>query len=371
MLRKLKLIGQLLLLQLTSKSQAIPFANIPFSNPLTTERDSIIHEQVKIFFSKTKAPGLIIGISQNGKREFYNYGVSDSASKRPFGSNTVFEIGSITKTFSANLLFHLQEEGLLDIGKPVTSFLPSLAGYDSVLNRIVLKDLASQQSGLPRLPSNLDKIKEYSLMQPYKYYNREHLYAYLSSLKNISPGKYGYSNLGFGLLSTIEENASGLTFESLLEKYIFRPLSMPASSSNRKKTMTDTATGYFYGKPAEYWEFDCLAGAGAIKSNAADMLSYLEAHYSIQDEKFSKIVQKITVPVGPAGPGMQVCYGWHTLEDLKHRAFWHNGGTYGFSTYAAFEPVSKTSIILAANCFSVNAALDKLAVDLLILLTGE
>src|SRR5687768_2051136 len=161
MFRKLKLVSQLLLLQLTSKSQAIPFASMPFSNPLATETDSIIHEQVKIFFSKTKTPGLIIGISQNGKREFYNYGISDSASKRSFGPNTVFEIGSITKTFSANLVFQLQEEGLLDTEKPITSFLPLSVGNDSVLNKIALKNLASQQSGLPRLPSNLDKIKEY------------------------------------------------------------------------------------------------------------------------------------------------------------------------------------------------------------------
>jgi CubicO group peptidase (beta-lactamase class C family) len=371
MFRKLKLVGQLLLLQLTSKSQAIPFTNLPFSNPLVTETDSIIHEQVKTFFSKTKAPGLMIGVSQNGKRNFYSYGLSDSASKKTFGPTTIFEIGSITKTFSANLLFQLHEEGLLDMEKPVSSFLPPSTGNDTVLNKIILKKIASQQSGLPRLPSNLDKIKEYALMQPYKYYKKEYLYQYLSTLKNITPGKYAYSNLGFGLLSTIEENASGLSFESLLKKYIFNPLSMNNSYTGVKAMTADTATGYFYGRPADYWDFDCLAGAGAIKSNAADMLSYLEAHYSNQPEKFSTIVQKITVPVGPAAPGMQICYGWHTLEDLKHRVFWHNGGTYGFSTFAAFEPISKTSIILAANSFSVNAALDKLAVDLLILLMGK
>ena len=68
---------------------------------------------------------------------------------------------------------------------------------------------------------------------------------------------------------------------------------------------------------------------------------------------------------------MQICSGWHTLDDLKYRVFWHNGGTYGFSTFAAFEPQSKICIVLAANSTGDNAALDKMAVDLLILLMGK
>lgn len=78
MFRKIKLIAQLLFLQLTAKSQAIPFEQIPFSNPLSTDIDSILHEQVKDFFKKAKAPGLIIGISRNGDQKFYNYGFADS-----------------------------------------------------------------------------------------------------------------------------------------------------------------------------------------------------------------------------------------------------------------------------------------------------
>lgn len=73
MFRKIKLIAKLLLLQLTAKSQSTPFEQIPFTNPLTTDIDSILHEQVKTFFKKAKAPGLIIGISQNGEKKFYNY----------------------------------------------------------------------------------------------------------------------------------------------------------------------------------------------------------------------------------------------------------------------------------------------------------
>lgn len=371
MFRKIKLIAKLLLLQLTAKSQSTPFEQIPFTNPLTTDIDSILHEQVKTFFKKAKAPGLIIGISQNGEKKFYNYGFADSANKQQFDANTVFEIGSITKTFTANLLFQLDEQKVLDIQKSVLNYLPPVINPDSVLQKITPAGLASQTSGLPRLPSNLDKIKEYTLMQPYQFYTREHLYSFLKSLKKNTPGTYAYSNLGFGLLGTIEENVTAKSFESLLNKYIFQPLQMDNSYIDAKKNQTDTATGYFYSRPAEYWLFDCMAGAGAIKSTATDILKYLDAHFEYKNESFSATVHKITQPLKPVSTNMQICYGWHTLEDLKHRVFWHNGGTYGFSTFAAFEPHTKTSVVLAANATGDNTALNKLAVELLILLMGK
>jgi|CXWL01.1.fsa_nt_gi CubicO group peptidase (beta-lactamase class C family) len=371
MFRKIKIIGQLLLLQLTAKSQTISFEQLPFTNPLKTEIDSILHEQVKVFFKKAKAPGLIIGISQNGKKKFYNYGFADSASKQTFNAETIFEIGSITKTFTANLLLQLHEQKILDIQSPALNYLPPDFGNDSVLQKIILADIASHSSGLPRLPANIDKIKEYTLMQPYQFYTREYLYSSLKNLKSIKPGKYGYSNLGFGLLSTIEENVTAMSFESLLNKHIFQPLLMDNTYIDAKKNTTDSATGYFYGKPADYWKFDCLAGAGAIKSSAADILKYLDAHFEYKNENFSTVVHKITQPVKPVATNMQICYGWHTFEDLKHRVFWHNGGTYGFSTFAAFEPRTKMSVILASNSTGINSALDKLAVDLLILLMGK
>jgi len=363
--------GQLLLLQLTAKSQAMPFEQLPFNNPLSTDIDSMLHEQVKIFFKKAKAPGLIIGISQNEEKKYYSYGYADSASQKAFNSETVFEIGSITKTFTANLLFQLNTQKILDVQKSILTYLPSNFGNDSVLQKITPADIASQSSGLPRLPSNLDKIKEYTLMQPYQFYTREYLYPFLKTLKKVNPGRYEYSNLGFGLLSTIEENVTATSFESLLNKYIFQALRMDNSYIDARKNKTDTATGYFYGKPAPYWNFDCLAGAGAIKSTAGDILKYLEAHIAYKNENFSAAVQKITQPVKPVASNMQICFGWHSFEDLKHRVFWHNGGTYGFSTFAAFEPHTKTSVVLAANATGDNAALDKLAVDLLILLMGK
>jgi CubicO group peptidase (beta-lactamase class C family) len=371
MLRKIKLISKLLLLQFTAKSQTVPFEQLFFTNPLKTDFDSILHEQVKAFFKKSASPGLIIGISENGKKRFYSYGFADVGHTKEFDAATIFEIGSITKTFTANLLLQCQADRIIDIQKPISYYLPDSIANDSVLSKIIIADIASHRSGLPRLPSNYDRIKEYSLMQPYAFYKKEHLYAFLKTMKNITPGKYEYSNLGFGLLGTILENKTGKSLESLLNKYIWQLLGMTNTYISSKETNTDSATGYFYGKPAAYWQFDCMAGCGAIKSNAEDILKYLDAHMISSQEKFSDAVKKAIDPRWPVGETMQIGYAWHTFENLKHRVFWHNGGTYGFSTFAAFEPTTKTSIVLTANSFNVNAPLDKLATDLLILLTGK
>jgi CubicO group peptidase (beta-lactamase class C family) len=321
MFRKIKLIVQLLLLQLTAKSQSIPFEQIPFTNQLSTDIDSILHEQVKTFFKKAKAPGLVVGISQNGEKRFYTYGFADSASKQQFNANTVFEIGSITKTFTANLLFQLDEQKILDVQKSVLNYLPPGFNNDSVLQKISLSNIASQTSGLPRLPANLDKIKEYTLMQPYQFYKREHLYSFLKSISKNNSGKYAYSNLGFGLLSTIEENVTAMSFESLLNKHIFQPLQMDNTYIEAKKNKTDTATGYFYGKPADYWQFDCMAGAGAIKSTATDILSYLDAHIEYKNEGFSSVVNRITQPTKPVSDNAQsVLAQWRHLWVFNFRS---------------------------------------------------
>jgi len=371
MLKRIKIILQLLLLQLSARTQSIPFEQLPFTNPLLTEFDSILHEQARTFFKKSKAPGLMIGISRDGEKTFYSYGYADSASKKIFGPGTVFEIGSITKTFTANLLLQLDAKKIITIDNPLSVYIPGTGINDTVLSKARLKQVANHTSGLPRLPEGMDKVEGYTMMQPYAYYKKEDLYTFLLRMKNLKPGNYSYSNLGFGLLATIMENETNSSFESLLEKYIWKPLGMENSYINAGKARADTATGYFYGKPASYWVFDCMAGAGAIKSNAIDLLKYLDAHINPDKTQLGEAIKKVTEPLHTISANMQIGYGWHTLENLKHRITWHNGGTYGFSTFAAFETLTRNSIVLAANSSGVNAALDKLAIDLCILLMGK
>lgn len=370
MKKKLTLLGFAFLAMELVCGQNVSPNPLPDNNPLRDHIDSVIQEKVKAFFDQAKAPGLIIGISRAGQRQYYCYGYADPATKKMFGPKTIGEIGSITKTFTANLLLQLSQKGLLQVNDPVTRFIPENSN-DTLLQKIILADLASQVSGLPRLPANLDKVKGYKAAQPYAHYNREDLYSFLASLKTLHPGTYNYSNLGFGLLGTVLENVTHSTYSSLVQQYIFHPLGMNNSYVDMVEKNADTATGFLNGKPVDYWLFDCLGGAGSIKSNAEDMLTYLEACLSSPEPAFGNAVREALQQRAVVGLGMHIGYAWHSIDNLPHPAWWHNGGTYGFSSFAAIEPQSKTAIILFSNTFNVNNQLDLLSVELLILLTGK
>jgi CubicO group peptidase (beta-lactamase class C family) len=324
-----------------------------------------VHQQALTLFKEAEIPGLIIAISVDGKRNYYSYGFADLKSSKIFSENTIFEIGSITKTFTANLIWQLYLENKLDVNASVRKYLPESLHNDSILGRIIIRDIAQQSSGLPRLPDNWLKVKGFDPLQPYGPYNREYLYEYLSSIKKIKPGTYEYSNVGFGILGTIAEIITSVKLETLYSNYIFRPLNMNASYTLKRKSNNDTATGYMEGQPVNYWTFDAMSGAGAIKSTATDILNYLEAHTRNTKKKFFNAAALLIKNIRPASQNIGIGYGWHTLNDLSARVYWHNGGTYGFSTFAAFEPEKKICLVVAANAFQVNARVDKFSRELM------
>jgi CubicO group peptidase (beta-lactamase class C family) len=371
MFQNLKLIARLLALQLTAGKRALPFSGLPVNNPLSSDFDMILHERVKFFFRKTKAPGLMIGIIRNGQRSYYSYGYADVASARPWESTTVFEIGSITKTFVANTLLQLEAEDKLNANDSITRYLPPHIANNSLLSAITLRDLASHNSGLRRLPANYNRIPGFEFMQPYRDYKSEHLYEYLGGLKKTGKKEYAYSNLGLGLLGTLLQNQTGTDLETLLHQYILQPLQMKASYINKETVQTPKATGYFYGTPVAFWEMDCMAGAGALKSTTDDMLNYVSAHFNPPNERFAKAIGKALQPIKSIAPGMQIAIGWHVFDNLENPVFFHDGGTYGFSTLCGFDPLTHTGLVLVANAFNVSRPLDKLAIDLMILLMHE
>ena len=342
----------------------ISWINAAAQNPVGSPLDSQVQRLVTEFYSKAKPTGLLIGISRNGEKSYYSNGYADSASGRPFTATTLFEAGSVTKTFTANLLLQLEELGVLKSEEPLTSFLPVTA-KDSSLYHITPRILVNHSSGLPRLPANLGAVKGFNQAQPYLMYNRAHLYAYLETVSKIKPGNYNYSNLGFGLLGTIMEIRTGYTYESLLNQYILQPLQMDYSFINSAKRKTDSATGYTQNKPVPYWKFDCLAGAGALRTTAGDLLRYLDAHHTPSVEKaWTAVMQRLKEPGTALNKNIQIGYGWHTLESMKNRVYWHNGGTQGFCTFTAWEPVSHTSVVVVVNQFSINNPVDQLGVGL-------
>ena len=345
------------------------FGTLPSNNPMKTALDSVVHASAADFFSKTDVPGVVLSVYQNGNVHFYTYGFADKKNQQPFTDSTLLEIGSITKTFTAEIILILQEKGMLNIDQPLAAFFPEATAENPSLQQISLRQILNHTAGLPRLPANLAKVKNYSYLQPYEHYSKDNLVDCLKKLKPDTIGKYDYSNMGFGILGTIAEMKTGKSLNELMKEYIFTPLDMRQSSLSDSSELP-RATGYMTGKPAPYWKFESLAGAGAIKSTASDMTRYLVACLGkSSNTDFNSAIELATKTSLQISNSLSIGMAWHVMTSRTPNIFWHNGGTYGFSTFIAFEPTSQTAIFAATNSFNANKPLETLSGRIMINIT--
>jgi CubicO group peptidase (beta-lactamase class C family) len=202
-----------------------------------------------------------------------------------------------------------------------------------------------------------------TFLQPYKEYNIEKLFAYLKKASPIGTGKFDYSNLGMGLAGVLAERIAKKSLQDLYRSYILRPFGLKHSSFE-VNTKQSKSVGYFNDQQiAEYWDMSCLAGAGGLKSNAKDILAYL--HFCVKNYS-TPLIQLVTAETASINKRIALGRGWHILKSNPQQPiFWHNGGTYGFSTFAAFNPVSQKIVFVAVNAFNKNAVADELGVKIM------
>lgn len=211
---------------------------------------------------------LVFGIVDGDRSEVRAFG--KLADGRAADGDTVYEIGSITKTFTATLLAQAVKAGRLSLDTPLVQVLgdfkiPSRGGKE-----ITLGNLATQSSGLPRMPTNFAPADPGN---PYADYGAAKLKAFLAGYElPRDPGAtYEYSNLGFGLLGHALAESAHTSYSALVEDGVLKPLGMTMSGTASTDAMrAHLAPGHDdNGKPAKNWDFDALAGAGAIRSTAS------------------------------------------------------------------------------------------------------
>lgn len=319
-----------------------------------------IQTKVDDVFKSKPIPGIIVGVSINGRHSFFTAGFADKENRIPFTQTTQFEIGSITKTFTAYLLEAVLEKKKVLDTTSLTRFLPDSIAANKSISTIQFIQLLNHTSGLPRLPDNLSTKGNF--FQPYANYRKEDLYYYLSKAKIKNTGKDNYSNLGLGLAGVLAENISGKPYEVLLKKYISKPFKLKNTGIYAAEK-SNKAVGYFDKQIAPYWDMSVLVGAGGIKSDATDMLTYLDYIVEHTSKPLIASVLQKTVMIDN---NTHIAKGWH-INDKNNEThfFWHNGGTYGFSTFCAFNPKNKNCIIIAINSFSKNLIVDQLGFELM------
>lgn len=268
--------------------------------------------------------------------------------------DAIFEIGSISKVFTSILMAYAIQENRIHLDQQISELLPFALHAD---DPITFKHLSNHSSGLPRLPENLFPIMAKSPDNPYQDYDEEALEHYLKKqLKTTStPGeKSSYSNLGAGLLGHLMAEIYDSTYEFLLQQKILGPLKMASSSSDGGMHRDRQIQGYDRkGRTTSHWDFQALAGAGAIRSTASDLMKF--AKFSMQQNEINDLVQQQTLAINDQ---YGVALGWHTISVNDKDWVWHNGGTGGFRSCLAVCPSAQYAIVILSNVSAFHSKSD-------------
>lgn len=306
--------------------------------------------------TQRQSASLVVGVIEPNGTRVVSYG------KPAVDGDTLFEIGSITKVFTSLVLADMALKGEVALTDPVAKYLPAGA---KVPKTITLEHLATHTSGLPRLPGNLLPRDE---ANPYADYTVANLHDFLSTAElTRDPGKYEYSNLAVGLLGHILARRAGVDYETLVRKRILEPLGMKSTAITLSKELkARLVAGHDENlKPVANWDLPALAGAGALRSTANDMLKFASAALGYTKSPLSKGFAAMLAARRPTGmPNLEIALGWHIATGDGRDIVWHNGGTGGYRSYLAIDLKTRTGVVVLSNT-STMAGVNDIGMHLL------
>jgi CubicO group peptidase (beta-lactamase class C family) len=222
--------------------------------------------------AKRTGGGVVIGIIDHGQRRIFSHGAAHS--------DSIFEIGSITKTFTGMTLAQMVEQNSVTLDEPVRLLLPpGIIPESGPGGAITLLDLATHHSGLPRLPDNLgtsvDAFASYDLVKLRDFFSKRSL------IKKPQP-TFNYSNFGVGLLGYALARRAGCSYGQLVKAEVTGPLQLKDTvvtlSPEQKGRLTQGYNPALDPTDAGAWDHPFFEGAGSLKSTATDLLDYLKAN---------------------------------------------------------------------------------------------
>ncbi|MGW1177658.1 serine hydrolase domain-containing protein [Kitasatospora sp. NPDC002543] len=292
----------------------------------------------------------------------------------PCTPGTVFELGSVSKTFTALLLAEMASRGELALDDPVEDRLPHRWRAAKVRSAepIRLLHLATHTSGLPGLPPGLlAKAVPAWFSNPYETYGDEQLRESLArtTVRGTPGSRYGYSNYGVGLLGRLLAETGGMPYGDLLAERICRPLGLHATTC--APDPPGRATGYRRGRALPPWRIPGLPGAGAVRADGADLLRYLRAHLdggTAAAPGSGPAPNPAGEPAADPGDGLgaalrdvqrlrlrlphstdRIGLVWMHRRSGDRDLYFHSGGTRGFTAFVGFSPEGSAAVAAVAN----------------------
>ncbi|MBV9989579.1 MAG: serine hydrolase [Chitinophagaceae bacterium] len=313
------------------------------------------------------AAGFAVAVVEKDKIVYAKgFGYRDFENRIPVTPATMFAIGSCTKAFTAGMIGLLAKQGKLDIDKPVRNYLPDLKFYnESMNNSIILRDMMSHRTGLPRHDFSWYSFPSHS---------RDSLMQRIQYMEPTYPvrERWQYNNFMFLLQGTVIEKLTGKSWEDNIRDNIFRPLNMSSSNFSIEDLERTAEPALPYGlkkdsviKKLDYYHIDAMGPAGSINSNVLEMSNWvsvwinggkfqgkeiLPASY-VTDAMSSQMVIGAGLP-SKEQPDIHFAnygFGWMLASYKGHYRVEHGGNIDGFSASTCFFPTDSIGIIVLTN----------------------
>lgn len=358
-----------LLLSGSCKKDEIPYSQVLKNNPMLDDFDVMIDKIISPYARQKSVASVSIGVYKDHKTRFYSYGETRKGNKTIPDSLTIYEIGSITKTFTAILLVDYFIEHRIPIDRPINDFLPGdIAPMQYNGSPICINHLLNHTSGLPNLPPGFETH------YPDESWDSTKVFTYLNTLTlTQNPGvEYAYSNLGMGIAGIILERLTGKSYRLLLEERITQPFGMESTKIQLGNSdSTNMALGYDSNGnpspyPANYWTMlSGFASSGAIKSNLTDMIAYGKNMLYPENTTIADAI--LTCENLSFNANVRAGYDWIYLKCNGNDVLFHDGGTGGFRSFL-FVCKSKEivlQILFSNTSESVNDYANELALKII------
>lgn len=299
-----------------------------------------------------RSKSIIVGIIDAKGRQVFAEGVLSDENPVPPDSNTLYEIGSITKVFTTLLLadMHLRKE--LDIQNFIGQYLPKTV-KPPVRNgkEITLLNLATHRSGFPRTAFNLDPKNPDN---PYTDYSLQQLYAFVNGvqLNRDIDSRWQYSNIGYTLLGQILSVVGQKSYEDLVQERICGPLQLNSTFFKAPKGQRYTiAQGHTeYGAPAAAWDLLPLAGGGGQRSNVKNMLTFAAANLGLINSELQPAMELChQLQAKKDGNDEYMTMGWTLKNDDGKEILYKDGGTGGYRTFLGIDKINKRAVVVLSN----------------------
>ncbi len=315
---------------------------------LNAQIDALLNEQYK-----PDAPGAVVLVAKSGKTVYRKaFGMANLEHNVKMAPDHVFEIGSITKQFTAVSILMLEEEGKLSLEDPITKFIEN---YPMHGHTITIHHLLVHTSG----------IKSYTSLESWRKLWRkdmnpmEMIDLFKNEPMDFAPGeKWSYNNSAYFMLGYIIEKASGMPYPEFLEKRIFSPLGMKNSYyGSMSAIIKNRAQGYQKKEGyvnAEYLSMTQPYAAGSIMSTVDDLLTWQLAIQSNKLVKKETIQKAFTDYKLNDGKPTYYGYGWGLDEINGSPTLEHSGGIFGYTTNAIYLPKEDVYVVILDNCDCYN-----------------